>query len=144
MSWDKENSPRGGKKVGEPHPDWRMNYSNWRDQLDIPQFRGTIGHCDIWEYYIADGKTYKIVIWDPKNKTGTLKRLIGNKNSREDINPIGVPTYCLLSWKDEKMGVCSCNINFHVEHDKFKNHMSHYLKIDKAPKTGWDGGLFER
>ncbi len=144
MSWDKENVPKAGKKVGEPHADWKINYSYWRDQLDNRNFRSTVGNCDIWEYYIVDGKTFKITIWDANYKTGNLKRLIGNKNSRDDINSIGIPTYCLFSWKDEKLGLCCCALNFHIDFDKFKSHMIHYLKIDIAPKTGWDGGLFER
>lgn len=144
MSWNKESSNKDGRKIGEPHPEWRMNYSFWRDWLSLPNSRRTISHADIWEYYIVNGKTFRIVIWDPKNNNGTLKRIVGNRNSKEDINPMGIPLYCLLSWKDKKNQLCCCDVNFHEEHGKFKNHMNFYLNIEKEPENGWDNGLFER
>ena len=143
MTWNKESSSKGSK-IAEPHSDWRLNYSHWRDTLDNKNFRSTVGHCDIWEYYLAEGKSFRVIIWCPKTKTGTLKRIVGSKDYKKDINPIGIPTHCLFAWKDELLGNCCCDLNFHVDYDKFKNHMNYYLKIEKELERGAYNGLFDR
>lgn len=134
MSWTKNKEA----ELKNPHVDCKMNYNEWRRMLSFPSFRLSIGFPDsiLIECFKVEDKEIIKEIWNFHTRKC-------NNETFMDKNPYAIPMYGQLSYTNHQDFMNCINVDFHKEHNKFKEFCRYYLKFGDVDEN-WGGGLFKR